>query len=205
VDVVQPLNEVFATGSHVRVLRVLHDLPPGVSLSARQVAVVAGVSHPTVLRVTASLIEQGIVRVARRPRLDRYELEREHLLAPVLAKLFEAEDAALNDVIAFLAHRLGPGAPKVREAYVFGSVARGDSTRTSDLDLALITDDGGYPEDELSSLATDVKARFGFRLEVVVGRRSIEHMSEAGRDGDTVWRRIAEEGRPVLSSKGLAP
>jgi len=53
----RPLDDLFERGSHVRVLRALHELPDGFRTSARELARRASVSHPTASRVLAALLD----------------------------------------------------------------------------------------------------------------------------------------------------
>src|ERR1700694_1597145 len=87
----QPLDDVFASSSHVRVLRALFALPSGMGRSGRDLARRGSVSHPRANQVLADLSEQGLVEVQRLPRTDLYRLNRHHALAKPLGELFELE------------------------------------------------------------------------------------------------------------------
>ena len=65
-----PLDQVLQTGTHVRVLRALVALPPGLAASARDIARRAGVAHTTASRALQSLAAQGIVHVQHVARAD---------------------------------------------------------------------------------------------------------------------------------------
>jgi len=198
-DVRTPLDHVFATGSHVRVLRTLFRSTEGIALSARDVARQSGVSHPTVLRVMPILLEQGITNVTRRVRLDLYELNRAHVLAPTFEELFEAEAVLFDGFLGFLAESIRRQAPGVREAYVFGSAAGGEMGGSSDVDLAVIVADRCDPSGDLETLTDEVRSRYGTRLSVTVGHGDLVALSRSGRAGFRLWRKIAQEGIPLFT------
>src|SRR6267143_318611 len=84
----QPLNDIFASGTHVKLLRALCTLPAGVTVSARDLARRAGVSHPRASTVLTRLAQDGVATVQRLPRTDLYGLNRAHELAETVRKLF---------------------------------------------------------------------------------------------------------------------
>jgi DNA-binding transcriptional ArsR family regulator len=132
----RPLNDVFATGSHVRVLRALVELPDGLTVSGRDIARRAGVSQPTAAEVLRALEDQGLLIVGRRPRAAYYRLNPEHVLAPVLTEIFGRERQVRADLERRVADALA-GLPDVEAAYLFGSAARGDMRPSSDIDVAI--------------------------------------------------------------------
>src|SRR5438128_10952511 len=83
----EPLDDTFATGSHVRVLRVLDALPRIAAVSGREVARRAGVSQPTARDVLTSLERQGLVRVERSLRRHGDRLNEDHTPAPTIREL----------------------------------------------------------------------------------------------------------------------
>src|SRR6266550_2923476 len=99
----QPLNDVFASGTHVKVLRALHALPTDLAVSGRDLARRAAVSHPRATKVLADLAEQGVVEVQRLPRTDLYRLNRDHALAVALAELFARESPLKFELLSLLA------------------------------------------------------------------------------------------------------
>src|SRR5713226_1948810 len=131
----QPLNDIFASGTHVKLLRALCMLPAGVTVSARDAARRAGVSHPRASTVLTRLALDGVATVQRLPRTDLYGLNREHVLAEVLIHAFARESQLKVELLSFVARELKRRRLPVSQARVFGSAARGDTTSTSDVDL----------------------------------------------------------------------
>src|SRR5437867_13175613 len=85
----EPLDDIFATASHVRLLRALFALPHDVGRSGRDLARRAGVSHPRANQVLADLAAQGLVAVQRIPRTGLYRINRSLALVVPLRELFD--------------------------------------------------------------------------------------------------------------------
>jgi predicted nucleotidyltransferase len=202
----EALDDVLASRGHVRVLRALDALPEGLGVSARDLARRAAVAHNRASEVLSALTQLGLARVQRAGRADLYQLNREHVLYPILHELFDQETKVQADLQRFLRRRLTK-LPRVREAYIFGSVARGESRAGSDIDLALVIPPSGptaSEQHELDELAGEVRARFGSELGVHVSPRPLAYRVD-GRAGRALWRRIASEGIrlvPAASERG---
>lgn len=199
-----PLDDLFRDRSHVRVLRAL-TLLPGTTASARTLAARAGVSHPTASKVLASLVDVGVVGVERRPRLSLFRLNLDHVLADTVVDLFRREGAMYDGLLDALRAALAPARSKIREAYVFGSVAEGRSSPTSDIDLAITcrAADRSAVNDVAERAAEAIHRRFGNRLNVLLEGRSADSLRRS-RDGQgRLWRRIAREGLGVTPRSGV--
>jgi predicted nucleotidyltransferase len=198
----EPLNEVFASASHVRVVRALLKLPSEMGVSGRDLARRAGVSHPRANQVLADFAELGLVKVQRLPRTDLYRLNRQHALTEPLTKLFALEPKLKFDLLSVVARELRRRELPVTEARIFGSVARGTMTSDSDVDLALVTgaDSVAAVEGAAQDIAEAIRERFGTRLNVLVGSPSLESLSKGSRAGQRVWQIIKHEGIDVLAA-----
>jgi len=198
----QPLNDVLASGTHVKVLRALHALPTDLAVSGRDLARRAAVSHPRATKVLADLAEQGVVEVQRLPRTDLYRLNRDHALAVALAELFAHEPHLKFELLSLVAHELKRRKLPVTQARIFGSTARGGTTSGSDVDLALVTtrESAAGVESAAGQIAAMVRRRFGTRLNVLVGSPSLSALTGRGRPGRGVWQAIEREGIEVLTT-----
>jgi predicted nucleotidyltransferase len=202
----EPLNDIFASGTHVKLLRALCELPAGVTVSGRDLARRAGVSHPRAATVLAKLAEQGVASVQRLPRTDLYGLNREHALAELLVQLFARETHLKFDLLSLVAKELKRRKLPLTQAHIFGSAARGGMTANSDVDLALVSPRESVPAVEAAAqeLAEIVQKQFGTRLNVLVGSPSLDVLSGRGRRGRKVWQAIAREGIDVLTKSTAA-
>jgi len=197
----QPLDDVFASRSFVRVLRALDELPVGLPASARELARRSGLSHPTTSGVLASLATQGIVLARRSLRADGFELNRRHALAERLRLLFEWERHLREEIVNFLRREIERQAPWISSAYLFGSSARGEMARTSDIDLAVVILDPAKTtetESALEGVAEALRGRFGNRLAVIIGIAPINNLQRPGRSGYRLWKQIIQDGIPVI-------
>lgn len=195
-----PLDDLFQSRSHVKVLRALDQLPTGIDVSIREVARRAGVSHPTASTVLEGLRLQGVVRARRTLLAVEYRLNEDHVAAQQLASLFRSEKDSLHDVLSFLAMEISRRAPWVDGAYLFGSAARADMRPDSDLDVALISSSKRANRlqvvmDELSDLSA---SRFGNRIQATIGTRPITELAQPGHRSYRLWRTVAKEGIQFL-------
>ncbi len=203
-----PLDDVFPSTSHVRILRALDELPDGVPVSARELARRSGLSHPTASTVLSSLGSQGIVIARRAPRANAFELNRRHILVEKLQPLFDWERLLFGEFKRFIVQAI-ERTRGVSAAYLFGSVVRGEMTSASDIDLAVVVLDPSKiieTESALDRIADAVRERFGNRLNVTIGSSSIEQLRRPSRPGHRLWERIAREGIAVIDrdrSRGM--
>ncbi|MCH1883333.1 nucleotidyltransferase domain-containing protein [Agrococcus sp. ARC_14] len=143
----EPLDGLTtAVGSAV--LRVLARTDSG--LSGRQVHALAGIgSTSSVHRALAGYVEVGLVSPEARPPAIIYRANREHVLWPVVELAIGARSRAFDSIRRFCEEDLP--ADLGLTVLVYGSVARRESTRESDLDLFVVYPDG-MDEDARSEL-----------------------------------------------------
>ncbi len=196
----RPLDDVFRGRSHVRVLRALDELPPGLSVSAREVARRAGVSHPTASSILASFLDQGLVHVRRVPRLDLFELSPDHVLVEKIHAWFGWERGLRDELVKFLRDQMERHVASARVAFLFGSAARGEMTTTSDIDVAVIAaeQEASQVDRQMEQVVEAVRARFGNRLNVVLGTSPVDELRAPGRPAHRLWAQIAEQGVPII-------
>jgi len=201
-----PLDDIFASASHVRLLRALFALPIDMGRSGRDLARRAGVSHPRATQVLATLSEQGLVAVERLPRTDLYRLNRRHALIEPLGQLFELEPKLKFELLSLVATELKARRLPVTEARIFGSAARSSMAPESDVDLALVTSRQSVPAVEAAAqeIAETVRERFGTRLNVLVGAPSIEKLRKSPQPRSGVWQAIEREGIDVFAASKSA-
>ncbi len=197
-----PLDDTFASRGHVRVLRALAGLPEGCSASAREIARRANVAHNRTSRILANLAEQGVADVERVARSDLYRLNRAHALFPLLERLFADERTIRADLERFLRRRLRALVPGIDEAYLFGSVARGESRLGSDIDLAVVVRRGktDAAAEALAVLGREVRRGFGSELSVHFSSEPLARRAARSADG-ALWRRIQAEGVQIIPAQ----
>ncbi len=120
----------------MRVLRALAaDRAPQ---SAPQLAVAAGLTPQGTRGVLDGLVGQRSVKVHGAGRAQLYELNASHPLASSLASLFQDEQRRWDALLSSIREVLARQGAAVSAAWLYGSVARGDDSPTSDLDIALV-------------------------------------------------------------------
>lgn len=199
----RPLDDIFGSRSHVRVLRALAGLPRGLAVSARDIARRAGISHPRASQVLSELSAQGVVRMDRRPGAHAYQLEEQHVLSDRLRGLFEWEAGLFDELLSVLRTELLRADAGVREAYLFGSVARGEATPRSDIDVAVISPgrDADDLIERLSAVEDLVRRRFGNELSLLARSDPLEPAARGRRVARSAWDRVATEGRRLLPAR----
>jgi predicted nucleotidyltransferase len=170
----RPLGQVFAAPSHLAVCRALLDTAEGTS--GRQVARQAGINHQTCAVALGRLEELGVVRRQGSGQSQLFQLSRENLLVrDLLIPLLRKE----REVFPRVLRRVGElTTGRCVRALVFGSVARSEERRESDLDLLLIAD-GSRGQASTRQAANEVRAvlgkEWGLRVNaIVLTQRTVE-------------------------------
>lgn len=131
-----PLTSLLGSPGNVRVLRALTaDRSPQ---SAPQLAAVAGLTPQGARLVLDVLVRQRLVTAHGSGRAQLYELNVSHPLASSLATLFQNEQRRWDGLLAAIREVLDRKGTAVSSAWLYGSVARGEDSPSSDLDIALV-------------------------------------------------------------------
>lgn len=134
-DLSAPLAS-FMNGLDAVTLRVV--ARSGAELSGRQIARVAGTGTPANVRLSLlRLVDIGLVTMVPAPHATMYSANRSHILWPAVEIAMSARQE-LNRRIAAFAEAYAPDGVTVA---LYGSVARGDSNKKSDIDLLVIFPD----------------------------------------------------------------
>jgi predicted nucleotidyltransferase len=192
-DFVHPIAAVIP-GAQGRVLGVLAETTA--ELNLRTLARLAGVSVAQASRVMPGLVELGLVERREVPPSSQFRLVRTHVAARAVLELAAARETMLADLgRAAAALTVSPAS-----VIVFGSFARGEAGRDSDLDVVFVRPTGVDEDDDLWATSveqwrTAVQTISGNPVEVLeVG------MDEAATrlaSDQPVWRDIHREGQVV--------
>jgi len=190
-----PLEDIFTNRSHIRVLGALYRLPEGLAASGREIARRARVSHPTALRAIGALVETGLVTAVRHPAANAYELNRCHLFADQIEELLRTEYVIGRTLVSFLQDEILARTDKVEWATIFGSAAWGESTPTSDIDLAVSCKpaSAGEVQEALERVSEAAQRKFGNRVSPLINTR-------LERPSTRIWKRIDQEGISLIRS-----
>lgn len=191
-----PLTSILGSAGSVRVLRALvADRAPQ---SAPQLAGVAGLTPQGVRLVLDTLARQQLVIVHGSGRTQLYALNPSHPFSGTLVALFREEqrrwDALLESIRAVLAKR----GPAVSAAWLYGSVARGEDSPASDLDIAILVRSQSVADQVREDL---MPLEDGQQLRISLTALTPKELAALPED-DPWWSDVVRDGRVL---KGAAP
>ncbi|MEE9415426.1 MAG: nucleotidyltransferase domain-containing protein [Acidimicrobiales bacterium] len=195
-DFVHPVQAVIP-GTQGRVLAVLVETTA--ELNLRTVARLASVSPAQASRVLPGLVALGLVERREVPPSSLFWLNRENVAAQVVIGLARARDTALK--------RMGVAASQLplppASAFIFGSFARREADRESDIDAVLVRPADVDEDDETWTVGVEqwhrsVRAITGNPVEVIeTGKFEV---GEKLRSGGQLWRDVARDGVVVYGA-----
>jgi len=157
------LSEALSSRTKTKVVRLLTSFPTR-EFTGREIAGIIGVGHRAVDIALGDLVSLDIVTVRRIGRANVYTANGDSQRFQTLADLFEEEartrDALLDEIRGSI--------PDVLSCVLFGSVARGEESLDSDVDLLLITDNPKGLTEVLERLRSKVAKRFSLHLAPIV-------------------------------------
>ena len=183
-----------------------------VAMSATQVQRAAGRgSRYGLVLVLERLVKHGLVVAIPAARGHLYQLNREHVLAPIVVAAVRAR----AEVERRLAEASSGLTPEPLSVAIFGSVARGEATVDSDLDLLLIAGDSLDPDSDAWSEQVDElerrgRAWTGNSLQVTtVTQAQLAGMARAGAAIVDEWGRDARtiaghDARTLVNEAGAS-
>lgn len=193
-DFVHPVSSVIP-GAQGHVLAVLAET--SAELNLRTVARLAGVSASQASRVIPGLVDLGLVARREVPPSSLFCLNRENEAARFVVELARLRDNVLE--------RLGTAAAELprppASVIVFGSFARREADRTSDIDVVFVRPDEVDPDDDawtagIHRWRQNARAITGNDIEVI----DIGLTAAVGRlsDGGQLWKEIASDGVAIF-------
>lgn len=188
-----PLTRLFGSPGNVRVLRVLAD---GLASSATQIASASGLTPQGARLVLDVLAAQGIVTAKGSARTQLFELAAVHPFRHPILKLFKAESDVWEDLVARLCERLKKRAG-VQAGWLYGSVARGEDTLGSDIDVALLVssaDVGDKVREDLMPVEDEL--RVGISVTALTPRDLA-----ALQEGDEWWSNVVRDSRVLKGGR----
>lgn len=158
-----------------------------------------GVSVAQVNNMIRRLEQLGIVRSESVPPAKRYFLNREHILTKPLLEIAAGKWEAIK-----LLEQLFSGFPGLDSVILFGSVARGDDTAESDVDVLLLFDydtDDQIDHATLSELCYQYWSRTGNELNYIANIMSEVTPNLIASSG--FLQNVLNEGQ-VIMGRGLS-
>jgi len=187
----KPLSDILDSRIKVDILRLL--ARTGSDYTGREMAGIIGCSHNAARPALEDLERCGLVIHRRVGRANLYSLDRDNIInTDILASAFEVEAGLLEKVADTVARWMGDDLSSI---VLYGSVARGEEQKDSDIDLAVVLKDGVEPESKEEAIADasiEIVRRFGNKLSPVLVTESGFARKKKSRKG--VWRDIAVDG-----------
>jgi predicted nucleotidyltransferase len=169
------------TPNERRVLTAL--LRVDVPVTGRAVARIAGLTQSTAQRALTRLRTLGLVIAEPAPPSWLYRANTDHVAMPALRALYGLDD----ELRARVADHVAGWRLQAASVVVFGSVARGEATPGSDIDVLVVRPDETEPdqatwEQQLAALAERLQRWTGSRASVVEMSRHEAVQGMAGRE-----------------------
>lgn len=155
------LADALFSRTQQRVLGVLFGRPDR-SFFANEIVRLVGGGFGAVHRELAALESAGLVTARHIGNQKHYQANRD---APIFEELrgIVVKTAGLADV---LREALAPLAPRIRAAFVYGSVAKGTDTASSDIDLMVVGEKVPYAD--IFKRLSSVEPRLGRKVNPTV-------------------------------------
>lgn len=135
------LADALFSGTQQRVLALLFGQPER-SFYANEVITLVRSGSGAVQRELARLAQSELVTVRQSGKQKHYQANPQ---SPIFAELVGITQKTMG-LAEPLRAALAPLAPRIRAAFVYGSVAKRQDTASSDIDLMLVSEDVSYPE-----------------------------------------------------------
>jgi predicted nucleotidyltransferase len=187
------LDYIFASPSAIIVLRELDLRKKGIT--GREAGRLAGITHKSALSVLSNLELLKIVRKEPVGRAYYFTLNRDHYL---YRNIIEPALCAERDYKSALFELI----KKVLKNYcestiIYGSVARGDESAESDLDVCIVYKANRKRiEDEISNLRIKISDTFGITLAPLI--ISVGEIRKGHKLNKSLINNIATEGKVIL-------
>ena len=135
------IGDALFTKTQQRVLTLLYGQPDQ-SLYLNELVRLAQVGRGSVARELTKLTESGLVIMTRQGNQNHYQANRDnpifHELVHIVQKTFGVSEVLTNALL--------PVADTLEQAFIYGSVAKGEAHAGSDIDLMLIGDNLSYSD-----------------------------------------------------------
>ncbi|MFC1539854.1 nucleotidyltransferase domain-containing protein [Gemmatimonadota bacterium] len=192
-----PFDAILGTIARIRILREL--CVHGGELSTSILAERAGLSRFGASNAISDLVAHGVVRPVGLGRSVPYALNLEHTLAIPLMVLFQAEAQRVDTILQIVRDAAERMDLKPSAIWLYGSVARGEDTAGSDIDLAVINYHGDA--DSMAALlreALDEVADPSITISVIsLSGSGIDELEDQKSD---IWEQIQTDAITVFGS-----
>lgn len=190
------IADALFTKVQQRVLAVLYG-NPGRSFYANEIIALAGSGTGAVQRELAHLEAAGLVTVTHVGNQKHYQANAN---TPVFEELrgLVLKTSGLADI---LRAALAPSSDKITSAFVYGSVAKGEDTAKSDIDLMVVSDTLSYPD--LYAALEEATQRLGRTVNPTVYKS--QELHKRRKEGNAFMQRVLTQPKIWLMGEKLEP
>lgn len=187
----EPLNQIFAQKSKVKILRILALYKKEATI--REISRESKITPPNTSRILKELEKEGVIISKKAGRSILHSLNFNHyLVKKIIQPAFENEKRAKESLIKFLIAKLNF---QTESIVLFGSIARQKELPSSDIDLLFIISDQANPKDleeKISILNYQIAERFGNSISPMIVK--ISEFQDRFRKNDKFIKTISREG-----------
>jgi len=180
--------EYFITSKTKRSLLKLFLTNPERQFYTREIARLTGEPLNAVRRELGYLEKAGLLRSHKEGNLKYFEAVKEFPFYPELKKIIYAT-IGLGD---YLSNRL-KDSESIELAFIYGSVAKAEETKKSDIDLFVV---GEVEEEDLHELVSDIEREIGREINYTLMTKG--DFDERSKRGEPFVKRIVGEKKLVL-------
>jgi len=180
------LADALFTATQQRILGLLFGQPER-SFYANELIALTGSGSGAVQRELARLAASGLVVVRLIGRQKHYQANPD---SPIFAELCGIASKTIG-LAEPLRQALAPLAPRIRAAFVYGSVAKRQDTASSDIDLMLVSDELSYPD--VFAVLEAASRRLGREVKPTIYPR--QEWAERAARGDSFVKRVLAQPR----------
>jgi predicted nucleotidyltransferase len=197
-----------------KVIAILRRMHPNFQkwFYTRELASVAKVSTWVVSREFSKLAKSGIIREKKEGKQRYYALNIGNPKTRALCQLFESErreafyksNRRLSWALQDYTKSIFDFLPEIQSVILFGSAARGQLTKTSDVDLLVLVPNlqqESFNElmKSVNRLAADTRGKYGFQLSAVT--MTMKDFETASREKKRIAEDIAREGMVLFGEE----
>jgi len=186
IPLAEMFDEILDPSIRLRIVELLVSLPVK-EFTGREIARLLGVSHSNVQRALRVLVEDGLASKKRTGRADVFSANRDHFTFKALRDLFKVKRELSDRIEQDLLSAFQESGISVT---VFGSYARGEADRRSDVDVLVITKDRTKLENKIGTIEADFARRYNVSLSAKVlspfdlkRKPVLPYVREAAREG----------------------
>jgi predicted nucleotidyltransferase len=195
-----PMNDILAGPGSVRVLRAL--MAHGGELSVSRLAAETRLTPNGTRGVLYDLERSGIVESIGDGKTRLFRIAVDHPFAAALDALFTVEGERLDAILS--AVKTATADERIIAAWFFGSVARQEDKKSSDLDIAIVVTGDPARVDGIADGVRDALQEPGKRMRFAPSIVSL-HVNDVRRlsqEGAMLWKDLLRDAQPI---KGPSP